>query len=162
MKIATIIIIGLSLASCSDSKTETPTNSSGSISSGGLGSFNYVDDMAELIEEGNGVIADFNDLASVWDATKNTEYAAAQTTILLSQTRNLLTSARRLTPPSRYRDAHQLFLDMYTALESSLSHFHIHVTATDPSLRDSSILNANIELRRAIRLKDQFNEAIES
>jgi len=163
MKVVLAALVLLAAAGCAEEQEPPrPTSSTGSSGSFGLGGHDYVRDMEGRIEDGNEIIADFNDLVAIWEATFNVEYATAQTRSLLSQTRALLSSVRRLTPPDRYRDAHQLFLDTFTAMKSVLEHFLIHVTTSDPDLKESAILNANIELRKAIRLRDQFNEEIES
>jgi hypothetical protein len=154
---ATIVVAALlTLIGCDDGGRDVVGPGSGSGSGTSLTGENYVEEMNALMSQTGTLIQDINDLLSVWNATYNVAYADSKADSLLTNSRTIRTAAGRLTPSMSQRQVHTIFISMIDKISSALGSMRTYFSTRS----DEALLNANVFLREADRLRKQFNEQI--
>jgi hypothetical protein len=136
---------------CGDKSEEIVGPGSGS---GSLTGESYIEEMNTLVSKADTVFKDINDLLAVWNATFNVSYADGKAASLLTDTRALRTQAARLAPPISARQAHITFLSLVDKITSALTSMRSYFATRS----DDALLSANVFLREADRLREQYNE----
>jgi hypothetical protein len=149
-----VIAVLLTAIGCDDGERDVVGPGSGSGTS--LTGENYVEEMTALMSLTGTLVKDINDLLSVWNATHNVSYADNKADSLLTNSRGIKTTASRLTPSMAQRQAHAIFLSMIDKISSALGSMRTYFATRS----DDALLKANVYLREADRLREQFNEQI--
>jgi hypothetical protein len=132
---------------------ECSSNPVSGTSSGGAAS--YAVRISELADRLTALAQDYNDLMSVWNATKNFDYTRRTAAGFLPRANAIRDAQALLTPPARYEQANLAFRDAVNAIRLSLISF---IAYLDSEGADADmLLQANLRIQEYNRHKDRYN-----